>query len=270
MEAIMMPVVVLGITGILMGLFLAYASKKFEVEVDPKVEAILAVLPGANCGACGFPGCAGYASGVALEGAKMTLCAPGGPKVIEKIGEIMGVAVEIPVKKKPVKKTVEKKVVAQTGDPISASAEFIEKNKRMLNKFKDAFDAGDKEAYKKLYGENIPESADTIFNAFIPFLDFCRAKLILLNHNVSNLEQEKLLRLVYLHLDEIFNGYSDLESLFNRYFDLMYSFSNMMPVPKYFNGSYNKNGKGTWELNKDYPSIYYNISFPLNNSVNFE
>lgn len=84
MEAIMMPVVVLGITGILMGLFLAYASKKFEVEVDPKVEAILAVLPGANCGACGFPGCAGYASGVALEGAKMTLCAPGGPKVIEK------------------------------------------------------------------------------------------------------------------------------------------------------------------------------------------
>lgn len=114
-----------------------------------------------------------------------------------------------------------------------------------------------KEAYKRLYGENIPESADTIFNAFIPFLDFCRAKLILLNHNVSNLEQEKLLRLVYLHLDEIFNGYSDLKSFFNRYFDLMYSFSNMMPVPKYFNGSDNKNGKGTWELNKDYPSIYY-------------
>ena len=157
MEAIMMPVVVLGITGILMGLFLAYASKKFEVEVDPKVEAILAVLPGANCGACGFPGCAGYASGVALEGAKMTLCAPGGPKVIEKIGEIMGVAVEVPVKKKPVKKTVEKKVVAQTGDPISASAEFIEKNKRMLNKFKDAFDAGDKEAYEKL--ENLAKTA---------------------------------------------------------------------------------------------------------------
>ena len=157
MEAIMMPVVVLGITGILMGLFLAYASKKFEVEVDPKVEAILAVLPGANCGACGFPGCAGYASGVALEGAKMTLCAPGGPKVIEKIGEIMGVAVEIPVKKKPVKKTVEKKAVAQTGDPISASAEFIEKNKRMLNKFKDAFDAGDKEAYEKL--ENLAKTA---------------------------------------------------------------------------------------------------------------
>ena len=160
MEAIMMPVAVLGITGVLMGLFLAYASKKFEVEVDPKVEAILAILPGVNCGACGYPGCSGYASGVALEGAKMTLCAPGGPKVAEKIGDIMGVAVEMPVKKKPAaKKPVEKKEApkAQTGEPISASTEFIEKNKRMLNKFKDAFDAKDKEAYEKL--ENLAKTA---------------------------------------------------------------------------------------------------------------
>ena len=160
MEAIIMPVVVLGITGVLMGLFLAFASKKFEVEVDPKVEAILAILPGVNCGACGYPGCSGYASGVALEGAKMTLCAPGGPKVAEKIGDIMGVAVEMPVKKKPAaKKPVEKKEApkAQTGEPISASTEFIEKNKRMLNKFKDAFDAGDKEAYEKL--ENLAKTA---------------------------------------------------------------------------------------------------------------
>ena len=157
MEAIIMPVVVLGITGVLMGLFLAFASKKFEVEVDPKVEAILAVLPGANCGACGFPGCAGYAAGVALEGAKMTLCAPGGPKVAAKIGDIMGVAVEMPVKKKPAaKKPVEKKI-AQTGEPISASQEFIEKNKRMLMKFKEAFDAKDKEAYEKL--ENLAKMA---------------------------------------------------------------------------------------------------------------
>ena len=157
MEAIMMPVAVLGITGVLMGLFLAYASKKFEVEVDPKVEAILAILPGVNCGACGYPGCSGYASGVALEGAKMTLCAPGGPKVAAKIGDIMGVAVEMPVKKKPAaKKPVEKKVV-QTGEPISASQEFIEKNKRMLMKFKDAFDAGDKEGYEKL--ENLAKMA---------------------------------------------------------------------------------------------------------------
>ena len=160
MEAIMMPVAVLGITGVLMGLFLAYASKKFEVEVDPKVEAILAILPGVNCGACGYPGCSGYASGVALEGAKMTLCAPGGPKVAAKIGDIMGVAVEMPVKKKPAAKKPEvKKEVpkAQTGEPISASQEFIEKNKRMLMKFKEAFDAGDKEGFEKL--ENLAKMA---------------------------------------------------------------------------------------------------------------
>ena len=157
MEAIIMPVVILGITGVLMGLFLAFASKKFEVEVDPKVEAILAILPGVNCGACGYPGCSGYAAGVALEGAKMTLCAPGGPKVAAKIGDIMGVAVEMPVKKKPAaKKPVEKKI-AQTGEPISASQEFIEKNKRMLMKFKEAFDAKDKEAYEKL--ENLAKMA---------------------------------------------------------------------------------------------------------------
>ncbi|PGH20570.1 electron transporter RnfB [Fusobacterium polymorphum] len=160
MEAIMMPVAVLGITGVLMGLFLAYASKKFEVEVDPKVEAILAILPGVNCGACGYPGCSGYASGVALEGAKMTLCAPGGPKVAAKIGEIMGVEVEMPVKKKPAAKKPEVKKEApkaQTGEPISASQEFIEKNKRMLMKFKEAFDAGDKEGFEKL--ENLAKMA---------------------------------------------------------------------------------------------------------------
>ena len=104
MEAIMMPVAVLGITGVLMGLFLAYASKKFEVEVDPKVEAILAILPGVNCGACGYPGCSGYASGVALEGAKMTLCAPGGFITIGIIMACINMKKERDAKKKKVTK----------------------------------------------------------------------------------------------------------------------------------------------------------------------
>lgn len=114
-----------------------------------------------------------------------------------------------------------------------------------------------REAYKKMYGNDIPESADTIFNAFIPFKDFCRAKLINLKFNVKKIQNNDLLWLIFKHIDEIFDGYNDLKSLFDRYFDLMYSFSNLMPVPKYFNGSDNMNGKGTWELNKDYPSIYY-------------
>ncbi|PID67472.1 MAG: electron transporter RnfB [Fusobacteriales bacterium] len=151
MEAIMMPVIVLGMTGIAMGLFLAFASKKFEVEVDPKVEQILAILPGINCGACGCPGCSGYASAVVEEGASMTLCTPGGPKVMEKIGEIMGVAVEAPVKKKkPAKKKKVKKAVAVSAEPISASKEFIDKNRKMLEGYKEAVDNGDKEKQAKL------------------------------------------------------------------------------------------------------------------------
>ena len=95
MEAILIPAVVLGLTGLAMGLFLAFASIKFEVEVDPKIEAILGVLPGANCGGCGFPGCSGYAAAIVQEGAAMSLCAPGGAAVAGKIGEIMGAAVEV-------------------------------------------------------------------------------------------------------------------------------------------------------------------------------
>lgn len=94
MEAILIPAVVLGLTGLAMGLFLAFASIKFEVEVDPKIEAIIGVLPGANCGGCGYPGCSGYASAIVEEGAAMTLCAPGGGAVAAKIGDIMGASVD--------------------------------------------------------------------------------------------------------------------------------------------------------------------------------
>lgn len=95
MNAVIMPVLVLGLTGLAMGLFLAFASKKFEVEVDPKIEQIMGILPGANCGGCGFPGCAGYAAAVVNEGAGMSLCAPGGASVAEGIGQIMGATVEV-------------------------------------------------------------------------------------------------------------------------------------------------------------------------------
>lgn len=95
MEAILIPAIVLGLTGLAMGLFLAFASIKFEVEVDPKIEAISGILPGANCGGCGFPGCGGYAAAIVEEGVAMTLCAPGGAAVAAKIGEIMGASVDV-------------------------------------------------------------------------------------------------------------------------------------------------------------------------------
>ena len=58
-------VLTLGIAGLVFGGFLALAAQRFKVEEDPRVAEILAALPGANCGACGFPGCAGLAEAVA-------------------------------------------------------------------------------------------------------------------------------------------------------------------------------------------------------------
>ncbi|HAQ61397.1 TPA: hypothetical protein DCR49_05275 [Candidatus Delongbacteria bacterium] len=89
---ILLALVWIGVLGAVFGAILAYASKVFAVAVDPKVEKISAILPQANCGACGFPGCAGYANGIVSSGAEINLCSPGGKEVVEKIAEIMGVA----------------------------------------------------------------------------------------------------------------------------------------------------------------------------------
>lgn len=91
MSAILNPFLVLGGLGLLFGIVLSLASKAFAVEVDPKVEAIREVLPGANCGACGFPGCDGLASAIAKGQAPVNGCKVGGESVSDKIGDIMGV-----------------------------------------------------------------------------------------------------------------------------------------------------------------------------------
>ena len=76
--------------GAFLALVLAVASRRFAVEVNPLVEQINAVLPGANCGGCGYAGCFNYAEAVALKGADPTLCAPGGVKTGMDIAKLMG------------------------------------------------------------------------------------------------------------------------------------------------------------------------------------
>lgn len=88
---LIVPVLWLGGMAIIFGSILGYASKVFAVEKDPKVPLILDVLPGANCGGCGFPGCEAFAVGVAAGNAKVDSCPVGGASTAEKIGEIMGV-----------------------------------------------------------------------------------------------------------------------------------------------------------------------------------
>lgn len=77
-----------------LALVLAYASRRFAVEVNPKVAQITSVLPGANCGGCGYAGCAGYADAVVNKGADPTLCAPGGVKVGMEVAKVMGQEVD--------------------------------------------------------------------------------------------------------------------------------------------------------------------------------
>lgn len=81
--------------GAIFGLGLAFAAQKFAVKVDPKVEMVRDVLPGANCGACGFAGCQGYAEAVATRPeVAPNLCAPGKATVAEAVARITGKVAE--------------------------------------------------------------------------------------------------------------------------------------------------------------------------------
>ena len=90
----MIAFVAMAALGALLALVLAVASKRFAVETNPVVQQINEVLPGINCGGCGYAGCAGYAEAVATQGADPTLCAPGGVRVGMDIARILGVKVE--------------------------------------------------------------------------------------------------------------------------------------------------------------------------------
>ena len=87
---IIWAVVVLGALAIVFGLILAVAAKVFEVEVDPRLPEIQACLAGANCGGCGYPGCAGCAEAILAGKAPVTACAPAGAEGAAKIAAIMG------------------------------------------------------------------------------------------------------------------------------------------------------------------------------------
>ena len=78
---------------------LCIASKVMYVKVDERIEKIQEALPGSNCGACGFPGCSGYAEALVTgEGVKSNLCPPGGADAIKRISEILGVEAEAAVR----------------------------------------------------------------------------------------------------------------------------------------------------------------------------
>lgn len=91
-NSIIIAVLVVAGLGLLIGLILAFASVIFAVPKNEKAEKISEVLPGANCGACGFSGCSGYAEALAAGKAQPGMCTVGGEAVAKSISEILGVS----------------------------------------------------------------------------------------------------------------------------------------------------------------------------------
>lgn len=90
--AVLIAVSVVAGIGLIIGLVLAVASVVMAVPKNEKAEAVLELLPNANCGACGYSGCAGYAEALAKGEAKVGLCSPGGEECAKKISAVLGVA----------------------------------------------------------------------------------------------------------------------------------------------------------------------------------
>ena len=88
---IIITTIVITLIGIVVGAGLVFTNKKFYVEVDEKEAAVREVLPGNNCGACGFAGCDAMAAAIAKGEAPANGCPVGGTPVAEKIASIMGV-----------------------------------------------------------------------------------------------------------------------------------------------------------------------------------
>lgn len=90
---ILIPVIIVAVIGLIAGIGLSLASKFMAVPVDEKQEKVRSALPGANCGACGYSGCDGYAAAVASGEAAPDKCAPGGATAAAALAEILGVEV---------------------------------------------------------------------------------------------------------------------------------------------------------------------------------
>ncbi|HKL80770.1 MAG TPA: RnfABCDGE type electron transport complex subunit B [Mobilitalea sp.] len=90
---------VVAIVGLLIGLFLGFASKTLEVKIDEKEAKVRELLPGANCGGCGYAGCDSCAKAIADGEAKVTVCPVANAEAYKAIAEVMGTSSEETEKK---------------------------------------------------------------------------------------------------------------------------------------------------------------------------
>ena len=88
---IIWTIVVLAVLGLVLALVLFFIAKKFRVEEDPRIDEVEKVMPGANCGGCGFAGCRAFAdNAVKASGLDGIFCPVGGNDVMKKVAAILG------------------------------------------------------------------------------------------------------------------------------------------------------------------------------------
>ncbi len=97
--SIILPVALVAGLGLVAGIILTAASIIMATQTNEKKEAILAALPGANCGSCGYTGCENYAAALVEGKAELTSCPPGGETTAKKLAEILGVEAGEMIKK---------------------------------------------------------------------------------------------------------------------------------------------------------------------------
>lgn len=86
-----LPILIIGGIGLVAGVVLSVASKLMAVKTDERIPKVRDLLPGANCGACGYAGCDDYAKAVVEnEDLSVSLCVPGGTKAAQEIGALLG------------------------------------------------------------------------------------------------------------------------------------------------------------------------------------
>lgn len=97
MNFILIAVAVLGGIALVSAVVLYVCSKKFAVYEDPRLGQVTALLPGANCGGCGYPGCSGMASalvkGADADSLDGLYCPVGGAEVMGQVADLLGMAV---------------------------------------------------------------------------------------------------------------------------------------------------------------------------------
>lgn len=95
MNVILIAVISVGVMALVAALVLYVASKRFAVYEDPRIAQVAEVLPQANCGGCGYPGCSGLASAIVKAGSlEGKSCPVGGQPVMEKVAAVMGLTAE--------------------------------------------------------------------------------------------------------------------------------------------------------------------------------